>query len=89
LRNDLLEFAISNKRVASDQRQVQGAVAVDELENAAYERAASIIAQVSQRSAAAEMRRVISITAGTAERAFPRDLDRKRGFLSLQYLFPC
>src|SRR5215467_8300446 len=87
-RNHQLEFAVPDKRVASNQRQMQGLETVDNLKNTIYQFLAFEIAKISQGEAAAEMSVIIGITSGTTQRALARNLDGKRRPLPPENLAP-
>lgn len=82
LRNERFEFAITNQRIAADQRQMQGLEAINNFEDAVDEGLAVTIVQVAQRLSAAQMRSVVSVATRTSQRAFPRDFDGERRTLA-------
>ncbi len=77
LRDKLLKLAISHQRIAADKRNVQRLVPVDKFQNSLDEFVAFEIAQSAKGNAAAEMLRLICITAGTSQRTFTRNFNRK------------
>lgn len=87
--NHQLQFTIADQGVATDDRQVQRLDAIDNFKYSIYESLASSIVQVAQRRSAAEMGVVVRVTAGTFQRAFFGNFDRKRRLLTLQDLAPC
>src|SRR5262249_42523055 len=77
-RQERVELAIADERLAPDQRDVQRAMAIDEGENAVDELLPLVVAHFAQRELAAEMRVAVRIAAGTLQRTLARDLDRER-----------
>ena len=62
--------------------------AINDFENAVDESLPAAIVQVTQRLSAAEMRRVVSVTAGTSQRAFARDFQGERRTLAFENFAP-
>src|SRR5260370_11381124 len=88
-RNHHLELAIADKRVASHDRQMQRLEPVDDLKNTVDQVLPLAIMKTSQSHAATQARVIIGIAPATTQRALARNLNGKRGPLSLENLAPC
>jgi len=88
LGNERLKLAIANQRIAADERQMQRLETINDFEDAVNESLAAAIVQLAQRLSAAQMRRVVSVTAWTSQRTFPRDFEGERRALALENFAP-
>ena len=88
LRQNLLQFAVADQGVASDERNMQRLVLIDHCQHIAHQRVALEVRKLAQFSARAQVRRVEGIAAGAAQRAFLGDLDRKGGRAAAQNTCP-
>ena len=70
---------MAHHRLAADERDMQRLVLAHEIEHASNKSVAAEIAESLERDAAAQVRVSIGVTSRAAERALPRDLDRKHG----------
>ena len=77
-REERVQLAVADERLAADDRDVQRAVLVDELEHAVDERLALEVAHLAQRQVAAEMIVAVRVAARAVQRTLARDLDRQR-----------
>src|ERR1700674_5435961 len=77
LRKQRVELAVSNQRFAADDGHMKRTVLADQFENAVDQFLSFEVADVAQRSFAAEMVVAVGITARTLERTFAGDLDRQ------------
>jgi hypothetical protein len=75
-RHQNLEFSIPYKRIATDDREVQGFLAVDYIENTIDERVPLEVGQIPQRLCAAEMVIFIGITTGASQGTLASDFNR-------------
>lgn len=88
LGEDDVQFAIANQRLPTDDGQMQGFDAANERENGVDQGVATIVTELAQRANRSQVVRLVSVTAGTAERAFLGDFERKKGFLSAKNFAP-
>ena len=73
------KFAMTDQRLAADERNVEGLVFVHEREDAIDEGVTVEIAELAESDTAAEVLFAIGVTAGAAQGAFARDFDREQG----------
>ena len=88
LRQDMVELAKPDERLAPDDREVQGAMPIDEPHHAVDERLSLQIPDIPQGHAAPEMVVAVGVAAGAAERTFPSDFDRERRTISAKDAAP-
>src|SRR5688572_7199902 len=88
LRQNDIELAIPHQRFPANQRNMQWAQPIDELEDAVNERRTLAIAESAQRLGAAQMLVAIGVAARAAERAFACDFNREIGTPAREYLPP-
>lgn len=62
--------------------------AINDFEDAVDESLPAAVVQVAQRLSAAQMRGVVSVTAGTSQRTFARDFQGERRTLALENFAP-
>ena len=76
LRQDRVEFLVSDQRLASHDRDVQRPEAIDERHESRDQLVAFVIGQPSERDVATEMLIAVGVATRTSQRALLRDLDR-------------
>ena len=77
-RQERVQLAVADERLAADDREMQRTVAIDELDDAVDELLALEVADLAQRHLAAEVIVAVGVAAGAVQRAFARDFDRQR-----------
>ena len=87
-RQNLIQLAVAHERLAANDRDVNGTMLLDQLEESRDELVALVIADLSQRDAAAEVVVTVRVTAGAAQGTFPSDLNRERGPDTRAEFFP-
>ena len=87
-RENGVELAISDERLAANDGHVKRIPRVDEADESLDELVAAVIREAAQGDVAAEVRVTERITAWAPQRAFPRDLDRQVGLPSSQDAAP-
>jgi hypothetical protein len=85
---DPAELAMSNQRLAANQRHMQRPVFANEVEHAIYEGLAAKIGELAQGRAASKMGISIRIAAGTVQRALASDFDGKHRSAAVEYVPP-
>jgi hypothetical protein len=75
LRQDSAKLAVTHKRLAADNRDVKGTLAIDERHEARDQFVAFVVGETAQRDAAAEMIVAVGVAAGTTQWTLARDLD--------------
>ena len=73
------ELFVADERFAADERNVNGLVLADEIDDAVDESVAVEIVELSKSGFAAEVRVAVGVTAGTGERTFASDFDGEHG----------
>jgi hypothetical protein len=68
---------MADHRFPADQRDVQGPVLAHETQNAIDQLISAEVIELAQSDSAAEVRIAVGVASGTAQRAFPRNLDRQ------------
>ncbi len=74
-RENAAEFLVTDERLAADERNVNGLVLADEIDDTVDESVAMEIVKLAKCGFAAEVRVAIGVTAGTGERTFASDFD--------------
>jgi hypothetical protein len=72
------QFTMADERLASDERDVHGIVALDQLEDAADQIVAAEVGKIAELGCAGEVRITIGIASGTAQGAFASNFDREK-----------
>ena len=89
LRQDLVQFAIADERLAADQGDVHRPLRVHEREHAVDELLALEIGDLAQRDVTAEVIVAVRVASRAAQRTFTRDFDRERRTVAGQNAAPC
>ena len=76
-RQDLVQLAKADQRLAADDRDVQRLVLVDQSHEPIDELLALVVADLPQRDAAAQMLVAVGVTARAAQRTLAGDFDRQ------------
>jgi hypothetical protein len=75
--NQLLQFAVADQWIATNERQVQWLEPVDNFENSVNQMLAFSIVQLAQGHAAAQVGFIVRVATRTSQRAFAREFYRK------------
>ena len=87
-RQNLLQLAEPDERLAADDRDVNRLLLVDDRENAIDEFLSFVVGDLSERDVAAEVLVAVGVAARAAERAFARDFDREGGIVAAEDASP-
>ena len=87
-RENAAEFFVADERFAADQRNVNGLVLADEIDDTVDESVAAEIVELPKSGFAPEVRIAIGITAGTGERAFASDFNGEHGDFAGENISP-
>ena len=87
-RQQRVQLAVADERLAADNRQMKRPVPIDEREDAVDELLALEVADLPQRQLPAEVVLAVGIAARTLQRTLARDLDGKRRRVSRQHATP-
>ena len=85
---DNAQLLIADQRLAANDGDVQGALAIDDFHESIDELLAFEVPEPAQGDAAAEMIVAVRVAAGTPQRALSRDLDRKYRLMSAEDASP-
>ena len=77
-RQQRVQLAVADERLAADDRHVKRPVPIDQVDHAVDQLLTLEVAHLAQREVAAEMIVAIGVAAGAVQRAFARDFDRQR-----------
>ena len=77
LRQQRLELAEPDERLATDNRKVHRPMALDDVQHAVDELLSLEVRELAQHDVAAEMRVAVGVAARAAQRTLARDLDRQ------------
>ena len=88
LRQNDVQLAETDQRLAADDRDVNRVFFVDDRQDAIDQFLSLEIGDLAQRDVTAEVLVAVGVTAGAAKRAFPRDLDRQGGPIASEDLSP-
>src|SRR5688572_7804374 len=87
-RQDVVELSKPDQRFAADDRDMDGPMRVDQLQEAIDELLALVVADLAQCDATAEVFVAVCVTTWTAERALAGDFNGERWTVPLQYPSP-
>ena len=82
------EFLVTDEGLAADERNVNGLVLADEIDDAIDESVAAEIVELAKRRFAAEVRFAVGVTARAGERAFSSDFDGEHGDFTGENISP-
>lgn len=82
------QFAVANQRFAADDGKMQGFEAANEREDRGNQCVATEVTELAERASGGQVVRFVSVTAGTAQRAFFGDFEREEWPLSAKNFAP-